>query len=109
MILSIPVETTKDLLFVVLAFCVLWITIFISWLLYYWIALFRDAEGLVRQLKSAVTKVEDVTHTIKDKFEHSAASLTILAQAVKEIVMWAMQERAQKRRSGKKKVSLQED
>ncbi|MFA6604224.1 MAG: hypothetical protein WCT10_05330 [Patescibacteria group bacterium] len=102
-------ETTKDLLFVVLALSALWLTIFLSRLLYYWIALFRDAEALVRQVKNAVTKVEDVTHTIKEKFEHSAASLTILAQAVKEIVMWAMQERAQKRRAGKKKTSSQEE
>jgi len=104
-----PIETAKDLLFIVLAFCAIWLTIFLSWLLYYWMALFRDAESLVRQVKNAVTKVEEVTHTIKDKFEHSAASFTIIAQAVKEVVMWAMQERAQKRRAGKKKISLQEE
>jgi hypothetical protein len=54
------IETSKDLLFVVLAFCVLWLTVFISWLLYYVIAIVRDAESLVRQVRGAVTKIDQL-------------------------------------------------
>lgn len=96
-------ETSKDLLFVVLAFCILWLTIFLSWLLYYVISIVRDAESLVRQIKGAVEKVDQLAHTVREKFEHSAASFTLVAQAVKELIVWAMQERAKKRSSGRKK------
>ncbi len=98
------IETSKDLLFVVLAFCILWLTIFISWLLYYFIVIVRDAESLVRQIRNAVERVDALAHSVRDKFEHSAASLTIVAQAVKELIMWAMEERSKKRASARKKM-----
>ena len=96
------IETSKDLLYVVLAFCVLWLTVFLSWLLYYVIAIVRDAEALVRQVRGAVEKVDQLAHALHDKMERSAASLTLIAQAVKEMIVWAIQERAKMTDSGKK-------
>ena len=96
-------ETSKDLLFVVLAFCILWLTVFLSWLLYYIISIVRDAEALVRQVKGAVEKVDQLAHTVREKFENSAASFTLVAQAVKELIVWGMQERAKKGVKGRKK------
>lgn len=87
------IETSKDLLFVVLAFCVLWLTVFISWLLYYVIAIVRDAESLVRQVRGAVTKIDQLAGVVHEKMERSAASLTLIAQAVKELIVWGIQER----------------
>lgn len=101
------IETSKDLLFVVLAFSILWLTIFISWLLYYAIAIVRDTKSLVRQIKGAIGKVEEVAHSAHDKMERSAASFTLVAQAVKELVVWGIQEKSKKGRRGsaKKKVA----
>jgi len=98
----LPIESYKDVLFIVLAFCVLWLTIFISWLLFYWIALFRDAKSVVNHVKSAVERVDHLACTVREKFEHSAASFTIIAQAAKELIVWAIQERAKKKSSRKK-------
>lgn len=100
------IETSKDLLFVVLAFCVLWLTVFISWLLYYVIAIVRDAESLVRQVRGAVTKIDQLAGVVHEKMERSAASLTLIAQAVKELIVWGIQERGKmkdKASSGRRK------
>lgn len=97
------IESSKDLLFVVLAFCILWLTIFLSWLLYYCIAIMRDAERLTRQIRGAVEKVDALAHTVKEKFEHSAASFTLIAQAAKELVVWVIEERNKKKAAGRKK------
>ncbi len=88
------IETSKDLLFVVLAFCALWLTVFALWLMYYVIAIVRDAEALIRQIKGAVGKVDALAHVAHEKMERSAASLTLIAQAVKELIVWGIQERA---------------
>lgn len=88
-----PIETSKDLLFVVLAFCALFLTVFVAWLLYYVIAIVRDAESLVRQVRGAVTKVDQLAHAAQEKMERSAASFTLIAQAVKELIVWGIQER----------------
>jgi hypothetical protein len=102
------IETSKDLLFIILAFCILWLTIFLSWLLYYVISIVRDAESLVRQIKGAVEKVDHLAHTVREKFEHSAASFTLVATAVKELIIWAMQERNKKQVGRKKEKPAKE-
>lgn len=98
------IETSKDLLYVVLAFCILWITVFLSWLLYYVIAMMRDAEALLRAARKATEKVDALAHAVHDKMERSAASFTLVAQAIKELAVWAMRERmkgpARKKRGG---------
>jgi hypothetical protein len=97
------IETSKDLLFVVLGFCILWLTVFISWLLYYAIAILRDIENFVGRARRLTEKVDDLASTVKEKFEHSAASFTILAQALKELVMWVLEQRAKKKASPRKR------
>jgi hypothetical protein len=98
------IETSKDLLFVVLAFCALWLTVFLSWLLYYLIAIVRDAESLVKQVKCAVEKVDSLAHAVQDKMERSATSMTLIATAVKDLIVWGIQERTKgKSSTGKKK------
>lgn len=100
------ITTSKDLLFVVLAFCALWLTVFLSWLLYYVIAILRDTESLIRTAKHVVDKVDDLAHKVQDKFDRSATSLALVGQALKELVVWGIKERMDtkgKARSGKKK------
>jgi hypothetical protein len=96
------IETSKDLLFIVLAFCILWLSIFLSWLLYYLIAIVRDAESLVRQVRHAVDKIDELAHAAHEKMERSAASFTLIAQALKEVVSWAIKEKMLKGKKGKK-------
>ena len=103
------IETSKDLLYIVLAFCILWLTVFLSWLLYYLIAIVRDTEHLVRQVRHAVEKVDELAHAAHDKMERSAASFTLVAQALKELAMWAVREKMLKKRpSGKKRKDDEE-
>lgn len=91
------IETSKDLLFVALALCAVWLTVFISWFLYYLIALLRDAEAMTRQGRRVVDGIERLVHTAHDKMERSAATLTLIGSALKDVVVWAMQERAKRK------------
>jgi hypothetical protein len=95
------IETSKDLLFVALAFCAIWITIFLSWLLYYVIAMMRDAEALLRSARRATEKIDALAHMVREKMERSSANIALVAQAAKEIAVWAIRERA--KAMGKKK------
>lgn len=87
------ITTSQDLLFVVLAFCALWITVFLSWFLYYLIAILRDTEKVVHAVQCAVEKVDELAHMAHQKFERSATSVTLIAQALKELVVWGIRER----------------
>ncbi len=106
------IETSKDLLFVTIAFCAIWVTVFLCWLLYYLMAIVRDAETLMREIKGMVEKVDHVAKFVHDKVEHSAASLTLIATAVKELIMWAIAQRqemaAKKKPAPKRKIAEEE-
>lgn len=98
------IETSKDLLFVVLAFCAMWLTIFLSWLLYYVIVVIRDTKTLIRFTREAAEKIDALAHAAHEKMERSAASFTLIAQAVKELAVWAIKEHALKKKpSGSKR------
>ena len=47
------IETSKDILYLVIAFCVLWLTVFLCWALYY----------MIRMLKQTNQFLEDVKQT----------------------------------------------
>jgi len=107
------IESSKDLLFITLAFCAIWLTVFLCWLLYYVMAIVRDAETLMREIKNMVEKVDRVAKFVQDKVEHSAMSLTIIATALKELIMWAVAQRQEmmakkKRPVSKKKIAEEE-
>jgi len=102
-------ETSQDLLFVVLAFCIFWLTVFLCWLLITIISIVRDAGSLVHSVRNAVERVDQLAHTVRERFEHSAASLTIVAQALREVVVWAIEERKKKQRPPSRKKSQPAD
>jgi len=97
------VTSSKDILFIVIAFCVLLLTIFIVWLLYYVIAVIRDARKVIKGMEEIVSKVESAVDFIKKKLDSSAGHIMILGEAVKQIMKFAMEKRA-KVKAGKKKV-----
>lgn len=59
--------TSKDILFIVLAFAVLWLAIFLSWALYYLIAILKDARDTVNGIKKASDAIESAACHVKDK------------------------------------------
>ncbi len=61
-------STSKDILFIVLAFAALWLTIFISWTLYYLICILRDARDTVHGVRKAADAIESAAGHVKDKF-----------------------------------------
>jgi hypothetical protein len=61
-------STSKDILFIVLAFVALWLAIFLSWTLYYLIGILKDARDTVHGVKKAADAIETAAGQIKTKF-----------------------------------------
>lgn len=81
-------ESSKDILYLVLAFCVLWITIFLSWLLYALVAVVRDINEVMEGVKHKLQTVENFFLTAKSKLDRSTAHLFLIAELVKQLVMY---------------------
>lgn len=77
---------SQDILYLVLAFCVLWLTIFLIWFIYYLIVTIRQFYQVTRDMKRRVDQVDEVIRMAKEKIEHSASYLSIIVDGVKKIV-----------------------
>lgn len=56
------IVTTKDIFYLVLSICILWITTFTCWLLYYAIAMARDVNRLRKHIESTFTSMHSMMH-----------------------------------------------
>jgi hypothetical protein len=77
---------SQDILFIVLAFCALWFTAFLCWLMYQAASLLRHVHGLVDEIKIKVASLEDAVMGMKRKFEGNIAMVSSIAEGVKKII-----------------------
>ena len=108
------IESSKDILFLVLAFCALWFTAFVCWALWYVIGMLRDASQTVREVRDKLHAIDEAMRGIREKLEHSASYLGMVATATKvfieylnkhkEMVAQKAQEAATKVKKKMKKV-----
>jgi len=79
-------QTSQDLLFIVIAIAVLWLTIFLSIVLYYLLAIAKEGSNIIKDWKERFKKIDEVVNLIKGKIERSISSFAVLAEAIKQIV-----------------------
>lgn len=96
-------ETSTDLLLIVLAFCALWLTVFISWVIYYFAQILRQANQLITDFRERLSLIDTVLKTIKEKLESSSSHLAFLVEGVRELLKY-LQER--KSRQGVKRTLI---
>ena len=99
-------NTSKDLLYLVIAFCILWLTVFMCWLLYYFISIIGSVRRLVKSAEDKVNKIGEVIELLKDRINHSAAHLALIVEGVSKLVDYFKSRRSPDSRSGKKKKAV---
>ena len=77
---------TQDILFIVLAFCALWFTAFVCWLLYQVALLIRRLHGLVDDVKVKLSELESAISSMRRKFDGNVALITGIADGVRKIM-----------------------
>jgi len=103
------IESSKDLLYIVLAFCLLWLTVFLSWLLYYLIAIVRDAEHLVRPGSPCGREGRRGWRTPRTRRWSGPRVLTLVAQALRTLAVWAVREKMLKEETRRTKVGRNDE
>ncbi|MFA4941889.1 MAG: hypothetical protein WC582_04875 [Patescibacteria group bacterium] len=97
------IQDSKDLLYIVIAFCVLLFTVFSVWLIYYLAMIMRQAYKIVKETREKINKVDEVLKALKEKIEHSASYLVLISEGVKKLVE-VIREKSEKRKTTKKKT-----
>lgn len=77
------IETSKDILLLVLAFCALWFTAFVCWALYYVITILRDASNAVSEIRDRIAAIDAAIKAVREKVETSLGSFGVVAAGMK--------------------------
>lgn len=105
------VADAKDILYLVLAFCVLWFTIFVCWLLYYFIAIMRETRGMAKDVRDQMNRLMSIFDGLKEKFERSLNIFSGIAEGVKYVGSYLMDRHGERRASSprRKKAKVEEE
>lgn len=80
------IETSKDLLLVVMAISVFGLTFFTCWAIFYLSMILRQGFKIVKEMRDRLHKVDEVIKTLKEKIEHSTSYLMLIGEGVKKLV-----------------------
>lgn len=84
-------ESTQDLLYIVLALAILWVTVFLCWLLYQAARVLRNAnrivESLMHKLELIVDAVEFMKHKVDDLTSGVGTVQRLLGGAIERFIV----------------------
>ena len=99
-------ETSSDILNLVLSVCIVALTFFLCWGIYYFVVAVQKWYKITRQVEKGVNDVEEIILTVKEKLHGSAAYLLTLGDVAKrvfEYVKEKKEERSEKKENTKSK------
>jgi hypothetical protein len=93
-------NSSKDILYIVISFCILWFTIFVCWAIYYVAMILREFKKLSSDVRKKIELVETVLLAFKEKLEHTSSYVKLLVESVSSLVEFVKERKEEK---GKKK------
>lgn len=98
-------STSADILNLIIAACILFLTVFICVLLYNLIASLRRINKITKIIETGVVKVEEVVNLAKEKLRNSSTYFMILAEVAKKAMEFVKDKREDFQEKKKKKRS----
>ena len=94
-------QTSQDILWIVIAFCILWLTIFLSWAIYYMAMILREFKKIIGDIRKKIELVESLIVALKEKLEHTSSHMKLLVDTVANVAEY-IKERHGEKKSKKK-------
>jgi len=95
-------STSADILNLVLAVCLVILTFFLCWAIYYFAASARKVHRVIKRVETGITKVEEVVNLAKEKLKNSSAYFMILGEIAKKAMEFVQEKKNAKRTATKK-------
>jgi biopolymer transport protein ExbB/TolQ len=99
------IQSSKDILNLVIAFSVLLVATFFAWFIYYLAMIMRQLYIIFKETREKIEKVNKAVKDFKEKFEHSASYVSLISEGIKKIseVVKEHSEKKKKKTTEKKK------
>lgn len=85
-----------DIFYIVLAFCVLWLTVAMFWLIWQVASILRGVNETLRLAREAIEKIEVAVTGIKNRFTTAAGSMKLLGETALKVVDYAVDKKKKK-------------
>ncbi len=79
------IQDSKDILNLVIAFSVLWVALFLSWLLYYATQILKHANAIIEDVQHRLHELGESVGYIRDKLELVGAGVGYVMDGLKNI------------------------
>jgi len=90
-------ETSKDLLNLVIAFCLLWFTIFLCWMIYYVALIFKRIHEVMEKVTTTLAAVSDFFTHAKDKLTNFGSTIATAVEVGKRVADFVEEKRENKK------------
>lgn len=104
--------TPLDVLYIVLAFCALWLSAALFWLMWQVGNILRTVEDTMELAQEKISRIESAITSIKSRFEHITSASTVIIEGAKKALEYVNEWREQahtKSRSAVKRVRVTMD
>ena len=95
-------ETSKDVLNLVLAVSIIGITVFICWLLYYFIASIKKLHDVISLFQNTLKSLSELVDNAKKKLKDSSTHLKLVGALVQKVAEEVYSRTKKKRKTNKK-------
>jgi uncharacterized protein YoxC len=89
--------TPLEILYIVLSFCVLWISGALFWFIWQAANILRNVNTAVDEAREKIGKIEAAITGIKNRVEAMTAPAQILVEGLKKVMDYAMEKRRERR------------
>lgn len=87
-------ETSSDVLNLVLSACIVALTFFLCWGIYYFVVAVQKWYRITKKVETIVDEVEGVVYSVKEKL-HGSAYLFTAGEALKKVFEFIQEKRAE--------------
>ncbi len=95
--------TPLEILYIVLAFCVLWISAVVFWLLWQVASIMKRANDTISLVQETLSKMEKAIDGIRSKFDHTSTALGAIMHTGTKAVEYLIEKKMQKESKKTKK------
>ncbi len=81
--------TPLDILYIVLAFCALWLTAALFWLMWQFGSILRNVNDTLELAQEKIARIESAITSIKTRFESLASMTGLMIEGLKRVLEFA--------------------
>ena len=74
--------SSKDILYIVLSFCILWVTVFLCWTFFYFIRILRNALRIVEEFRTRIQFLTEAVDLVRGKVEAMSEIISLISNGV---------------------------